>query len=381
MARNTNGKGFSLKDHLFNKEKIEYLSGLFSAVYSDFDELVFIHNVMTRLSEFELKQRIVLIAEELEKQLPPDFAKACAVIVKALPEPLDPEKTDDDFGSFIFAPLGEYVVRNGLQKKYIDTSLTTLKEITQRFSMEDAIRYLINAFEKETMKTLRIWTKDSHYHVRRLVSEGTRPLLPWSGRIGLEVTRPLSFLDVLHADDTRFVTRSVANHMNDIAKTHPELVIATLTKWRTERKQDVKELEWIVRHSLRTLVKQGNTEALSLLGYEANPAVVVEQFSVSQNSQKIVPGDMLLFSFDVRAEENVQLMIDYVICFVKANGQRRAKVFKLKKVSLTKGEVIRVQKKHKMHAHATTFTLYPGEHAVTLQINGTQMHTDTFIIG
>ena len=230
------------------------------------------------------------------------------------------------------------------------------------------------------MKTLSIWSKDSHYHVRRLVSEGTRPLLPWSGRIGLEVATPLSFLDVLHADDTRFVTRSVANHMNDIAKTHPELVIATLVKWRTGGRQGEQELEWIIRHSLRTLVKQGNVEALGLLGYEAAPSIVVGRFFVSPESQKIIPGGTLSFSFEVRAIDNARLMIDYVIDFVKANGQIKSKVFKLKKVSLTKGEVIQVQKKHKMLADATTFSLYPGVHAVTLQINGEQMDTGTFVI-
>lgn len=380
MARNTNGKGFSLKDHLFNKEKIKYLAARFSAVYSDFNEPVFIEDVMSRLSEFELKQRIVLIAEALEKQLPPDFVEACAIIVKALPEPLDPDKTDDDFGSFIFAPLGEYVVRNGLQKQYVDTSLATLKEITQRFSMEDAIRYFINGFEKETMKTLLVWTKDPHYHVRRLVSEGTRPLLPWSGRIGLEVTVPVSFLDTLYADETRFVTRSVANHMNDMSKTHPELVIQTLMKWKNQGSQDMQELDWIVRHSLRTLIKQGNREALELLGYAANPAVVVERFYISPDSRKIIPGETLSFSFEIMAKDDTRLMIDYVIDFVKANGQIKSKVFKLKKVSLSKGEVIQVQKKHKMLADATTFTLYPGKHAVTLQINGAQMQKGTFII-
>jgi hypothetical protein len=42
----------------------------------------------------------------------------------------------------------------------------------------------------------------------------------------------LPLLDALHADPTRFVTRSVANHLNDIAKIAPERVLAPLADWK-----------------------------------------------------------------------------------------------------------------------------------------------------
>lgn len=376
MPRNENGKGFSLKDHLFNRGKVVYLGELLAKADPKFDADVFVKKVMTKLKRLELKERIVWIAETLEEQLPQEFEAAADVIINALPDPLDPTKTDNDFGDFIFAPLGEYVVRNGLSKKYLHTSLGTIQEITQRFSMEDAIRYFLNAFEDETLKVIGEWTSHRHYHVRRLVSEGTRPLLPWSGRINMDIDKAVPLLNELYFDNTRYVTRSVANHMNDIAKKYPDLVIKTLKRWAREGKQEPKEMDWIISHSLRTLVKEGNTEALMLLGYHAKPQIVVTDFELG--SEVVSIGGFLEFSFVIVSEEASKFMIDYEIDYQKANNKRGKKVFKLKKLSLQPGDRITLSKKHLFPADATTLTFYPGQHHITLQINGVKMNTAQF---
>lgn len=241
MARNENGKRFSLKDELFNEQKIAALGKQFVDVYAAFDQKQFVETVMHTLLQLELKQRIGCITDALHAQLPDDFEEAAMIIVDALPAPLDPEKTDNDFGDFIYAPLGEYVARYGCAAQYVHTALSTLREITMRFSMEDAIRTFLNAYPAETLSVLKHWATDEHYHVRRLVSEGTRPLLPWSGRIGIDQVDTLPLLELLYADCTRYVTRSVANHLNDVAKEKPELVIETLTRWQKEGKQEEKK--------------------------------------------------------------------------------------------------------------------------------------------
>ena len=124
--------GFSLKDQLFNKERVEYLAGLFSDSNPDFASNQFVRDAMRTLTKLELKERIVHIAKTLEKYLSADFKTATSQILSSLPPPLDPNKTDDDFGDFIFAPLGEFVVRNGLSKTHLRVSLKTLKAIMQR---------------------------------------------------------------------------------------------------------------------------------------------------------------------------------------------------------------------------------------------------------
>ncbi|MES2749679.1 MAG: hypothetical protein V4606_04785 [Patescibacteria group bacterium] len=366
---------FSLKDHLFNKDTVTYLADLFVAVDATFNKKKFVNEVVGKFPELELKARIVWITEVLARHLPSDPGDAMKLIVRALPSPLDPNKTDDDFGRFIFAPLGEYVVQNGCTKKYLKQSLATLKQITMRFSMEDAMRAFLNNFPTETLAQYDNWVTDKNYHVRRLVSESTRPSLPWSKKLTLEYTVPLRYLDILHADPTRYVTRSVANHLNDISKKDAPLVVSTLTQWHSQKKQKPAELNWITRHALRTLVKKGDTEALALLGYSHHVLPDVSNLTVLPRVQK---GDKLLFSFTLTATATQNLMIDYVIDFVKKNGGTKPKVFKIKKVSVKEGETIVIQKNHLLKADSTTFNLNAGTHTVTIQINGHKLATAQF---
>ena len=242
--------------------------------------------------------------------------------------------------------------------------------------MEDAIRSFINTHTDQTLAELEKWSVHRNYHVRRLVSEGTRPLLPWSGRLSIDVETPLPFLDALHADSTRYVTRSVANHLNDIAKLKPELVLTTLKRWKKLDQQNPSELTWMTKHALRTLIKQGNRKALTFLGFRSSPKIDVADFSMT--SGRIKPGQAIDFSFTITASHDEALMIDYVIDFVKANGTLAPKVHKLKQLSLKKGESATLRKRHTLRANATTYTLYPGTHRVTLQINGKAFGTQQF---
>lgn len=368
--------GFSLKDQLFNLDKVTYLAGLLKNGVPKFPKEDFVKSTVTKLHSLELKQRIVWIATVLEEHLHQDYPAAVQQILNSLPPPLDENKSDDDFGDFIFAPFGEYVVRNGLKAEYVNLSLATLKELTKRFSMEDSIRFFIRQFPKQTMKELTRWCSDRNYHVRRLVSESTRPLLPWSGRIDLSTEETLPLLDRLHADKTRYVTRSVANHLNDIAKSNPELVVESLQKWRDLQQQDSDELQWMTRHSLRTLIKQGNADALSLLGFHPAPQITCGKLKL--HSTRLNPGETLEFSIEIVAKRDESLVIDYVIEFAKAGGKRSTKVYKATKLNLQKGESQTVQKKHKLHAQATTYKLYPGQHQLTIQINGQAVASQSF---
>lgn len=369
---------FSLKDALFNKKRVVYLADLFVAAHGDFEKHKFVSEVVEKFPELELKARIVWIAQVLKRYLPDDMRKALVLIVQALPPELDVTQTDDDFGEFILAPLAEYVVQNACTREYVEQALNTLYEITKRFSVEFAIRSFINSFPDETLTRLDTWVGDSNYHVRRLVSEGSRPLLPWAQRLSLNYHVPLKYLDVLHVDSTRYVTRSVANHLNDISKKDPRLVVATLQRWQQAGKQDSKELTWMTKHALRTLIKKGNLDALALLGFGADSNVAVTDFVVG--TPVINRGEKLEFSCTVTSSAVSRVLIDYVIDFVKANGQTKPKVFKLKQITLEPGESITISKAHLLKADATTFTVHAGVHTVTLQINGVMSATTQFTV-
>jgi 3-methyladenine DNA glycosylase AlkC len=270
------------------------------------------------------------------------------------------------------------VAKNGCTKEYLKFSLHALYEITQRFSTEDAIRYFINASPKETLKELLRLTKDKHYHVRRLCSEGTRPKLPWSQKINIPVSASICILDNLFYDKTRFVTRSVANHINDISKINPDLALSTLEKWKKSGKQKSKEMDYIIRHALRTLIKQGNPKAIQMLGFSDSPQISVSKFIVSK---KVKMNTVLEFSFSIVAKEATDVLIDYIIYFQNKIGKlSNKKVFKLTKISLTKNKSINVSKRHMLRQEMTTRKLYPGLHKVELQINGKVYAKASFVL-
>lgn len=359
---------FSLKDHLFNRTKVEKLASEINQVYAAFRKEKFIDNVVAEFPTLELKQRISWIAECLRKYLPNDYPVAVEIILKALPPENNPELLDNDFGDFIYSPYSEFVATYGLSKEYLDVSLNAIYEITKRFSAEYAIRFFINAFPEETIEKILIWTKDSNYHVRRLCSEGTRPKLPWAQKIHLPTSTSIQILDNLYFDKTRFVTRSVANHLNDISKIDADLVVETLIRWQKSNKQNEKEMEFIIKHALRTLIKEGNTKALNLIGLSHDTVVEISKFTLPKSVRM---NTILEFSFDVTSEQDCDLLIDYVLYFQNKLGKLNGKkVFKLRRLKLKGKEKVHVSKRHTLRQIMTTRKLYPGEHKLEVQVNG-----------
>lgn len=357
-----------LKDLLFNEDKVAQIAAELSRAQPTFDAAAFTDEVVSRFPGLELKQRIAWIADCLQASLPSDYRRAVRVLLRSLPAPCDPARSDGDFGDFIYAPYAEYVARHGCTRRDLEFSLTALRELTTRFSAEDAIRTFINAFPDETRTTLIEWTTDDHYHVRRLCSEGTRPRLPWSRRLTTAVDYAVPLLDRLYGDPTRFVTRSVANHVNDISKVDPGLALGLLRRWRESGQQDVREMDYIVRHATRSLVKQGDGRAMELLGIPARPAVTLSEIQIPEQVQL---GSALEFAFTIRALEDTEVIADYVLHYHgKSGGLTGRKVFKLKRISLAKGEQATLTKRHLLRAGMTTREIRPGRHELEIQLNG-----------
>ncbi len=365
-----------LKDVLFNKAKVERIAKEIHRVYPSFKTKEFIDEAVAKFPELELKARISWIAECLKKYLPGDYQSAVRILIDALPDPNNPDLSDNDFGDFIYASYEEFVAKNGCTKERLQLSLYALYEMTQRFSAEDAIRYFINAFPEETLKELLKWSRDPHYHVRRLCSEGTRPKLPWSQKINLPLTSSIQILNNLFSDKTRFVARSVANHINDISKTDPDLAIDTLVRWKKSKRQSPEEMNYIIRHALRSLVKKGNAKALKLLGISHEANVHVFDFKVPE---RVRMNTALDFSFSIKSDEDADVIIDYIIYFQNKSGKlNNKKVFKLKKIRLKRGQVAAISKKHALRQFMTTRILYCGQHEIELQINGKPLAKKSF---
>lgn len=357
---------FSLKDHLFNPKTTSQLAAEFAAAVPNFDPDKFTQTCLAGFADRELLARLDWMADQLELQLAPDFPTMAGQLLAALPAPLDPTKSDDDFGQFIHAVTGILTVRHGMG--HLDLALDVLHAATQRFSMEFYIRPFLNAYPDQVMARLAVWAGDGNYHVRRLVSEGTRPKLPWAKKVTIDPHLPLPLLDQLHADPTRYVTRSVANHLNDVAKIDPDAMLDLLEGWGRQAMQSPKELAWMTRHACRTLVKQGHPRALRLLGYDPDVDVEVLELKVTPEVAHI--GDQIDLSVTLQSPCKAMLIIDYLLSFTHPNGQVRSKVFKLKTLRLAADTPVTVTKRHKLKADATTFKLPKGKHSLAVQVNG-----------
>jgi 3-methyladenine DNA glycosylase AlkC len=359
-------QGFSLKDQLFNAEKVAFLAGLFGDASAGFDAPAFERHVMSGLLERELKERIAWIAACLGHALPGTLPEVAPILRAAMPPPLNPTRNDDDFGDFIFAPLGDFVVNKGLED-HATLSLDLFEDITQRFSMEWSVRPFLNRWPDQTMARMMDWTQHPSTHVRRLVSEGTRPRLPWGQSVGLALGDSLGLLDGLHSDKTRYVTRSVANHLNDITKKDPDLAMDRLDAWAKAARQDKEELDWMTRHALRGLIKAGNPRSMKMLGYDPDMAVKV-QVTLAKGPVQI--GDFLAFSCEVFAPRDSPVLVDYVIHFQRPGGRFSPKVFKLKQTVARGRAPLTLTKRHRLKGDATTFKLVPGPHRLDIQVNG-----------
>jgi 3-methyladenine DNA glycosylase AlkC len=350
----------AFKDTLFKEEHIRAFAGAIQDACPEFDREGFAARVLSDpWDRLELKGRMRHISSALHEFLPGDYRAALDVLIRAAPH-LPGE-------SFVGMVPSDYVAQYGLDDW--EASLPALELFTQRISAEFAVRPFILRDPARMMAQMRAWAEHDSPEVRRLASEGCRPRMPWGVSLPMLKDDPapiLPILDQLKDDESESVRRSVANNLNDIAKDNPQVVIDALRGWQGD---DSEEMEWITRHALRTLVKAGHPDALDLLGFPANPAIVVRNAAVEPEVVDI--GGALTFSFEIEslAEEPLNLVIDYVVHYVKANGSHAPKVWKLATRTIKPGEVMAIRKKHSF-ARVTTRTYYPGPHLIEPKING-----------
>jgi 3-methyladenine DNA glycosylase AlkC len=360
----------AFKDTLFKEEHIRAFAGAIHDAYPTFDREGFVDRVLADpWDELALKERMRHISTVLHEFLPGDYQAALDILIEAAPH-LPGE-------SFIGMVPSDYVAQYGLDDW--EVSLPALELFTRRISAEYAVRPFILRDPARMIAQMRAWAEHDSPEVRRLASEGCRPRLPWGMSLPMlkdDPTPILPILDRLKDDESESVRRSVANNLNDIAKDNPEVVIEVLRGWQGDESA---EMQWITRHALRTLVKAGHPDALDLLGFPANPAIAVRNVAVDPETVAI--GEVLTFSFEVEslADEPVNLVIDYVVHFMKANGSHAPKVWKLATKTIQPGEVLAISKKHSF-APVTTRKYYPGLHLIEPKINGSIYEQVTFTL-
>jgi 3-methyladenine DNA glycosylase AlkC len=351
-----------------NKDLVQRIAEHIQKHYADFDVASFV-NLSEKLPSLEMKPRVRLIRDELKAHLPSDYKKSLAILLKAVSSP---KKGVEELSGFDLWPVTEFIQVHGLEN--LEESLAALHELTQRFTGEFAVRPFLIHKEKATLKILTKWVTDKNVHVRRLVSEGSRPRLPWGEQLKHFIKDPtatVELLEKLKYDDELYVRKSVANHLNDISKDHPALAVKIAARWKKEApaKHQAK-IDWIVKHALRGLLKKGDPAALKILGYETSAKVSLKKLKVHSDVVKV--GGHLEFSFELHSPTAANVMIDYIIHHKKAHGHTTPKVFKLTSKKMKAKEKLHLIKKHSFKL-VTTRVYYPGEHVIEIMVNGKKL--------
>lgn len=362
----------------FSLALVRRLASDIERVEPSFPTQAFVRRAANGLDDLELLDRARQIARALADHLPEDYPEAIGVLLKSLgPEHATEELVGAGMAPFYYLPHTLFVAERGLE--HFELSLCAQYELTKRFTAEGSIRAFIAKDPERTFAQLRGWATDRNAHVRRLVSEGTRLRLPWATRVAwLEANpgRVLALLELLKDDPAPLVRRSVANNLNDLSKDHAELTVETCRDWLRAESPEVVAL---VRHALRSLVKKGHRGALALLGASARPRVDVGPARLSARS--IPLGGEIRFSFRIQstARSAQQLVVDFAVHFVKANGGSRAKVFKLRRVTLEANGSASFEGKVSF-APMTTRRHYPGCHRIEVLVNGVAFPVGEFAV-
>jgi 3-methyladenine DNA glycosylase AlkC len=354
--------------NIYNKKSITELAEQIYLSNNNFPKKKFINFCLKQIEMLEMKERVIQITKGLDLFLTESsYQQKTSSFLKTL-------KNEDGIGldGFILWPYTYFIEIHG--NNDLEASLNALYQITKRFTSEFGIRPFLQLHSLKTYQRLLRWTSDPCEHVRRLTSEGTRPNLPWGKNIPINkhtLALNINLLEQLKNDQSLYVKKSVANHLNDISWIEPKLVIKTLKKWN---KENTVEIQWVIKRALRNLLKQGNPEALKLLGFLSQSTCKVKSLRTSSLSIKM--GEEILLSFDFINLENhkTDYMIDYIIYFQKSGGKTSPKTFKLKTLKLNSLEKQNISKKISFKT-VTTRTHYPGIHKIAIQVNGVVKNT------
>ncbi|PVE96928.1 hypothetical protein [Microbacterium sp. TPD7012] len=320
-----------------------------------------------------LRQRVDLVRNALLSDAPAGFSAAERLVVDVMDEP--------DFAGWMIWPVTEFVSSRALESGSttdFDDAMALLSRLTVGLTGEFAIRDLLIARPERALEIMGSWTGHDNEHVRRLATEGSRAYLPWAKRVPWLLTHPQGtrrIVDATYRDPSEYVRRSTANHLNDLSRVDAEAATEIAAGWASA--SDV-NTQWLLRHGLRTLVKQANPAALALVGFTGTTLRVTRpRITTAQ-----VPwGGALTFEAVVTndADADATVAVDYTVGFQRSNGAIGEKTFKLGSRQIAAGDSAIVTKTHSFRP-ITTRTYYAGKHHITLQANGVLSPRTEFVL-
>lgn len=360
--------------NIFSHEVTNKYVALISENYK-LNKKAFIASIESTREELELKDRVKLIASALKEHIKLDYPEQLRILLECLANEDEHEhrewegSTTKGLSGFQAWPIAQFVESYGLE--HFDESMQALKEITKRFTSEFAIRPYLDKYPSKVFKELTKWKKDHNHHVRRLVSEGTRPNLPWGLKvknINENLERNTKLIHSLSIDDSEYVRRSVANHLNDIARLDQDLFFEAIGKIKDP---------WIIKRASRNLLKQGVTKAFIINGFSAKPKLKDIEFKTGP--KMIKEGDRIKLNIKLQstAKSNQKINLSLAIHFPLKNGELSKKVFHLKDVTLKASDQFELDKDYHFKK-VTTRKHYKGHYPLELLVNGVAVRESSF---
>lgn len=347
--------------NVFNEAFVLKLSSYIVKHEKQFQKEEFEQNIINQLEALELKQRMRLISVSINDCLPLSYNEIIELL-KCVKNEFDKVELFA-LSSMVFPDFVEVFGLNDYE-----VSIEALEMFTIDSSSEFAIRHFIVKYEDQTMEQMKLWAKHKNEHIRRLASEGSRPRLPWAIALPQLKQNPLKvfeILELLKNDESLYVRKSVANNLNDISKDNPLLVIAFIK----ENIGQSKNLDWILKHGARTLLKQSHPEILRLFGYGNTDHITLKALTYDK---RIHLEECLHFSFELHSNKSLgKLRIEYAIDLVRKNNKKINKVFHISSVHEKKC-LKTVSTKHSFKK-VTTRVYYAGVHKVYILVNGIRM--------
>ena len=315
-------------------------------------------------NEMGLLQRLEKVARSINESLHVNYAQQLSVLMAV-------EKEFDGLFHLVFA---EFVRQFGLHD--FPSSIKAMAVFTENSSSEFAMRPFLQADAERMLPVIEKWSQSDNFHLRRLASESIRPRLPWAPHLSILVENPdwgKTIIENLKCDTSRYVQKSIANLLNDLTKSHPNWVLNLLEQWSLTL-VDNEHNRWIIKHALRSLLKQGNSRALALIGYVPPNHIDIESLEIDR---QVKIGDKCHFHFTLSSPKEIGLIrVEYAIYFLRKTQSAYRKVFKVSE-SIVADNIKNVKSSHDFKVISTR-KYQVGKHQIDFIINGVVKATGEF---
>lgn len=359
-----------IKD-IYSKAFYERLALSLEKVVPNFTAQKFMQAILpAAFVQMEWKERMQHTTQTLHLFMPVNYAQSAALLAPIIAQ-LKADGFSEHRLEFMFLP--DYIATYGLAD--FENSVTALELVTQFISAEFAVRPFLLKYGSQMTDQMLSWSTHPNHHVRRFVSEGSRPRLPWAMAIPALKENPTALLPILENlknDPHEYVRRSVANNLNDITKDNPAVVVNIANKWKGLSK----ETDAIIKHACRSLLKKGHPEILSFYGLDATNLAITD-LVIANPVVKV--GDAVAFAFTVENNDTVAryIRLEYTLYYLKNNGTLAGKVFKISERTYQAGEKVEIKRKQSFKL-ITTRKFYLGHHKLSIMINGKETQLADF---